>query len=355
MLPVPPPTYAGTERVVAALGDILIERGHEVTLYAPGDSEISGGTLVPTIERSLWSTEYRGDISAHVSISLAKVWADHERYDIIHSHIETMGFLFARYCPTPVVSTLHGRLDQAGAPELLEEFSDIPLVSISDSQRRFSPESNWVATVHHGLPFDNVPFSEQPGDYLAVVGRITPEKGIEEAIELARRTGLRLRMAAKVYDEHEKEHFAEVVQPALDDPDLDIEFLGEVDARARDPLLAGALATVMLGAWPEPFGLVAIESLGHRHAGHRAAGRRPDRDDRARRRRVPGRRRDRGRTRGAAGWRARPSAHPQAGARAVLPDPHGRGVRGDLPAGHRGARARADTGLNRTGTGRYRR
>ena len=261
MLPVPPPTYAGTERVVAALGDILIERGHEVTLYAPGDSEISGGTLVPTIERSLWSTEYRGDISAHVSISLAKVWADHERYDIIHSHIETMGFLFARYCPTPVVSTLHGRLDQAGAPELLEEFSDIPLVSISDSQRRFSPDSNWVATVHHGLPFDNVPFSEQPGDYLAVVGRITPEKGIEEAIELARRTGLRLRIAAKVYDEHEKQHFADVVQPALDDPDLDIEFLGEVDAKARDPLLAGALATVMLGAWPEPFGLVAIESL----------------------------------------------------------------------------------------------
>ena len=261
MLPVPPPTYAGTERVVAALGDVLVERGHDVTLYAPGDSTFEGGRLVPTIEQSLWSTEYRGDISAHVSISLAKAWADHEQFDVIHSHIETMGFLFARHCPTPVVSTLHGRLDQAGAPELLEEFADIPLVSISDSQRRFSPESNWIATVHHGLPFDNVPFSEQPGDYLAVVGRITPEKGIEEAIELARRTGLPLRMAAKVYDEHEKEHFAEVVQPALDDPDIKLDFLGEVDPKARDPLYAGALATVMLGAWPEPFGLVAIESL----------------------------------------------------------------------------------------------
>ena len=261
MLPVPPPTYAGTERVVAALGDVLIERGHDVTLYAPGDSEIKGGTLVPTIERSLWSTEYRGDISAHVSISLAKAWADHERYDIIHSHIETMGFLFARYCPTPVVSTLHGRLDQAGAPELLDEFRDIPLVSISDSQRRFSPEANWVATIHHGLPLDSAPFSAEPGDYLAVVGRITPEKGIDEAIELARRTGRKLRMAAKVYDEHEKEHFAEVVEPALEDPDVDLEFLGEVDPKARDPLYAGALATIMLGAWPEPFGLVAIESL----------------------------------------------------------------------------------------------
>ena len=261
MLPVPPPTYAGTERVVAALGDVLVERGHEVTLYAPGDSEISGGTLVPTIERSLWSTEYRGDISAHVSISLAKAWADHERYDIIHSHIETMGFLFARHCPTPVVSTLHGRLDQAGAPELLDEFRDIPLVSISDSQRRFSPESNWVATIHHGLPLESAPFSAEPGDYLAVVGRITPEKGIEEAIELARRTGRKLRMAAKVYDEHEQAHFADVVEPALEDPDVDLEFLGEVDPKARDPLYAGALATIMLGAWPEPFGLVAIESL----------------------------------------------------------------------------------------------
>ena len=261
MLPVPPPTYAGTERVVAALGGALIARGHEVTLYAPGDSEIPGGTLVPTLEQSLWSTEYRGDISAHVSISLAKVWADHERYDVIHSHIETMGFLFARHCPTPVVSTLHGRLDQAGAPQLLDEFSDIPLVSISDSQRRFSPEANWVATVHHGLPFDSTPFSEQPGTYLAVVGRITPEKGIEESIELARRTGLPLRMAGKVYDEHEQVHFAEVVQPALDDPQIELEFLGEIDARARDPLYAGALATLMLGAWPEPFGLVAIESL----------------------------------------------------------------------------------------------
>lgn len=261
MLPVPPPTYAGTERVVAALADVLIARGHDVTLFAPGDSTIEGGTLIPTIERSLWSTEYRGDVSAHVSISVAKAWANHERFDVIHSHIETMGFLFARHCPTPVVSTLHGRLDQAGAPELLEEFSDIPLVSISDSQRRFSPEAHWVATIHHGLPFAGAPFSDQPGDYLAVVGRITPEKGIEESIELARRTGMPLRIAGKVYDEHEQHHFAEVVQPALDDPDVDLEFLGEIDPQARDPLYAGALATLMLGAWPEPFGLVAIESL----------------------------------------------------------------------------------------------
>jgi glycosyltransferase involved in cell wall biosynthesis len=260
MLPVPPPTYAGTERVVASLADALLELGHEVTLYAPGDSKFRG-RLIPTIERSLWSREYRGDVSAHVSISIARVWKDADRYDVIHSHVETLGFLFARYCATPVVSTLHGRLDESGAPELLEEFQDIPLVAISESQRRFTPDANWVGTIHHGLPLEQAPFSSQHGNYLAFVGRITPEKGIADVIELARRTNLPLRMAAKVYDESEKEHFAEVVQPALDDPDVDIVFLGEVDKHERDPLYAGARATIMMGAWPEPFGLVAIESL----------------------------------------------------------------------------------------------
>ena len=230
------------------------------TLYAPGDSEFKG-TLIPTIEQSLWSRDYRGDISSFVSVALAKVWADAEKYDIIHSHVETLGFLFARHCETPVVSTLHGRLDQSGAPELIEEFSDIPLIAISDSQRRFSPDANWVATIHHGLPLEQMPFSERTGEYLAFVGRITPEKGIADLIELARRTKLPLKIAAKVYDLHEQEHFAEVVEPALADKDLDIEFLGELGERERDPVFAGALATIMLGAWPEPFGLVAIESM----------------------------------------------------------------------------------------------
>ena len=260
MLPVPPPTYAGTERVVAALGDALLELGHDVTLYAPGDSEFAG-RLVPTIEASLWSRGYHGDVSAFILIALGKAWEDHERYDVIHSHVETLGFLFARHCRTPVVSTLHGRLDGYGAPELLAAFPDVPLVAISESQRRFSPQANWVATIHHGLPFDTAPFGERPGDYLAFVGRITPEKGIADVIELARRTGLPLRMAAKVYDPHEKEHFAEVVEPALADDEVDIEFMGEIEPRERDSLYAGARATIMLGAWPEPFGLVAIESL----------------------------------------------------------------------------------------------
>jgi len=258
MLPVPPPTYAGTERVVAALGDELVERGHDVTLFAPGDSTF-GGRLVATPEQSLWSTGYQGDVSSFINVTLARVWAEIDRFDVIHSHTETLGFLFARHCPIPVLSTLHGRLDVSGIPELLQEFTDIPLAAISDSQRRWSPDANWVATIHHGLPLEQMPFSPTPGDYLAFVGRITPEKGVAECIEVARCVGMPLRIAAKVYDEHEKEHFAEVVEPAIKAGT--VEFLGELGQPERDALYAGAAATLMLGAWPEPFGLVAIESM----------------------------------------------------------------------------------------------
>jgi glycosyltransferase involved in cell wall biosynthesis len=257
MLPVPPPTYAGTERVVAALGNELLARGHEVTLFAPGDSQF-GGELVASPEQSLWSRGYHDDVSSFINTTLAKVWARADSFDIVHSHVETLGFLFARHSPVPVITTLHGRLDVSGIPELLEEFHDIPLVAISESQRRWSPEANWVATVHHGLPLDQMPFSPVAGDYLAFVGRITPEKGIAECIQVARDVGMKLRIAAKVYDAHEKEHFAEVVKPALGE---DVEFLGELGQPDRDALYAGAAATMMLGAWPEPFGLVAIESM----------------------------------------------------------------------------------------------
>jgi glycosyltransferase involved in cell wall biosynthesis len=144
-------------------------------------------------------------------------------------------------------------------PELLETHGRVPLVAISESQRRWFPDQHWVATIHHGLPLEAMPFSTEPGEYLAFVGRITPEKGIREAIELSRLTGVPLRVAAKVRLQAEHDHFAEVVKPALDAGEL--EFLGEVGPRERDPLFAGALATVMLGGWPEPFGLVAIESM----------------------------------------------------------------------------------------------
>ena len=258
MLPIPPARYAGTERVVAALVAGLHRRGHEVTLFAPGDSKVDC-ELVPTIPRSLWSTGYRGDLGAYMSITLAKAWSRANEFDIIHSNLDTSGLPFARWCPTPVVSTLHGRLDGMGHPALLDEFQDVPLVAISDSQRRWAPRANWVATIHHGLDLAGAPWSVSPGDYLAFVGRIAPEKGIGDAIALARATGLVLRVAAKVYDQREHDLFDQVVAPAIADGTVD--FLGEVGPRERDELYAGALATVMLGAWPEPFGLVAIESM----------------------------------------------------------------------------------------------
>jgi glycosyltransferase involved in cell wall biosynthesis len=258
MLAVPPTGYSGTERVVASIVDELQRRGHEVTLFASGDSKVDC-ELVPIIPQSLWSIDYRGDVSAFLQLSAATVWREHERFDIIHSHLEHHGFLFARHCPTPVVATLHGRLDVAGIPQLLEEFRDVPLVSISESQRRWRPDANWVATIHHGLPLESAPFNAGEGDYLAFVGRITPEKGVADAIDLARRAHLPLRVVAKVYDQHEKEHFAEVVQPAIDEGV--VQFLGELAPLERDPIIAGARATVMLGGWPEPFGLVAIESM----------------------------------------------------------------------------------------------
>jgi len=258
MLPIPPTRYAGTERIVAGLVNGLHRRGHQVTLFAPGDSQVDC-ELVPTIPRSLWSTGYRGDLSAYVNLTLAKVWPASRRFDVIHSHVDTLGFPFARWCPTPVVSTLHGRIDELGHPALLDEFCDVPLVAISDSQRRWSPEANWVATVPHGLDLARAPFGAAIGSYLAFVGRIAPEKGVADAIAVARATGLRLRMAAKVYDHAERQLFDEIVAPAIDEGLVD--FLGEVGQGQRDELLAGALATLMLGAWPEPFGLVAIESM----------------------------------------------------------------------------------------------
>jgi glycosyltransferase involved in cell wall biosynthesis len=250
MLPIPPARYAGTERIVAALVNGLHERGHRVTLFAPGDSQVEC-ELVPTVPHSLWETGYRDDLSSYVNVTIAKAWSRVSDFDVIHSHVETMGLPFARWSPTPVVSTFHGRLDVAGHPALLDEFCDVPLVAISESQRRWSPQANWVATIPHGLDLAGAPFGSTVGSYLAFVGRVAPEKGVVDAIALARATGLRLRMAAKVYDRHERELFADVVAPAIDEGLID--FVGEV--------YTGALATVMLGAWPEPFGLVAIESM----------------------------------------------------------------------------------------------
>jgi glycosyltransferase involved in cell wall biosynthesis len=258
MEPVPPVGYGGTERVVAALAQELTSRGHDVTVYASGDSQVAG-RLEPIAPQALWRTGYEGDISAHLTRGVARCWSHADRFDVVHSHVEAFGFLFARHASVPVVSTLHGRLDTQGLPELLDEFADVPLVAISDSQRRWAPDANWVAVVHNGLPLDEMPFVEAPDDYLLFVGRIAIEKGIEETIELAHRVKSPLKIAAKVHDATERALLERVVGPVAGRDG--IEYLGELPTTARDALFARAQATLMLGAWPEPFGLVAIESL----------------------------------------------------------------------------------------------
>jgi glycosyltransferase involved in cell wall biosynthesis len=258
MVAIPPPKYAGTERIVAVLLEALARRGHEVTLIGPGDST-APAHLIPTIDRALWSSGMRGDATAYIQVTIERAWAVSQEFDVIHSHLDTLSFSFARHSRTPVVHTLHGRLDKPGVPELLDEFREIPLVAISASQRRWRPQNNWVATVHHGLPLASAPFGEAPGRYLAFVGRIAVEKGVADAVELARRSGLPLRVAAKVHEVEEERLFEEIVQPGIDEGI--VHFEGELAPAERDRLMAGALATVMLGAWPEPFGLVAIESM----------------------------------------------------------------------------------------------
>jgi glycosyltransferase involved in cell wall biosynthesis len=256
-LPIPPPGYAGTERVVAMLAQTLHVRGHRVTVFCSGDSDLPC-EVVPVVPEAVWHRE-QGWGLAWVEMTVARAWEQATRFDLIHSHVDSTGFLMARYGPTPVVTTLHGRLDTDGLADLIDVFPEIPLIAISESQRRWNPDANWVATIHHGLDFSNTPMNDRPGDYLLFVGRITPEKGIAEAIEVARRSQTRLVMAAKVHEQAEQALFDEVVKPAIDDGVVD--WRGELGGEERDQLMAGALATLMLGAWPEPFGLVAVESM----------------------------------------------------------------------------------------------
>ncbi len=257
LLPVPPVGYAGTERVVAALADGLVSRGHHVMLFASGDST-AGSEVVAVVPEAVWLHGYRSEVAPFQTLSAATAWAQADRFDVLHVHLETIGLPFARHAGVPVVTTFHQRLDLPGTYDCLKAFPDVAVVAISDSQRRWHPAVDWVATIPHGLPLASMPFGEGPGDYLALVGRVSHEKGIVEAIDLAVSTHHRLRIAAKAIEPAERAMVDAIVDPARD---LGVEFLGELGADERDPLLAGAIATLMLGAWPEPFGLVAIELL----------------------------------------------------------------------------------------------
>jgi glycosyltransferase involved in cell wall biosynthesis len=264
---VPPSGYGGTERVVATLTEELVRRGHEVTLFAPGDS-CTSARLVPTVERALWhSRRDYPDFAPFWAITLGEVWHRLDEFDVIHAHLDFFGFPLARASTCPVVTTLHGRLDLPQLEPLFEHFADVPLVSISNAQRAPVPRANWVATVYHGIDLDDYTFSPKPGRYLASLGRIAPEKGIDVAIRVAQRAGLPLRIAARKplpfkndpEVRKDREHFENVLRPLLED--ANVELVGEVAGKRKDAFLRQAAALLFPVQWPEPFGLVMAEAL----------------------------------------------------------------------------------------------
>jgi glycosyltransferase involved in cell wall biosynthesis len=253
---VPPAMYGGTERVVHYLTEELVAAGHRVTLFASGDSRTSA-TLIPCCARALRLASCADATPSH-ALMLERVLARADDFDIIHFHTEPYHFPLLRRLHIPTVTTQHGRLDLPHQREFFEEFTDIPLVSISDDQRTPVPHAAWQATVYHGLPLDLFRFGARPGRYLAFVGRISPEKRPDLAIEIARKAGMELRIAAKVSDT-DRHYFEQQIRPLLSQPH--VRFLGELGDAGKADVMAGAAALLMPLDWPEPFGLVMIESM----------------------------------------------------------------------------------------------
>jgi glycosyltransferase involved in cell wall biosynthesis len=256
---VPPQLYGGTERVVSYLTEALVEMGHEVTLFASGDS-VTRAKLVAVCPRSLWrDPDCRETLPHHVRL-MNMVFDDASRFDVIHFHTDYLHFPLLRKYRCKSVTTIHGRLHTPDLKSLFDEYAEVPLVSISDNQRLPLPDANWLATVYHGLPRDLHTCQNRPGNYLAFLGRISPEKRLDRAIEIARLSGIRLKVAAKIYPE-EREYFAQVIEPLLEQSNSFVEFIGEVGGREKDEFLGGAAALLFPIDWAEPFGLVMIESL----------------------------------------------------------------------------------------------
>jgi glycosyltransferase involved in cell wall biosynthesis len=256
---VPPEGYGGTERVVAYLTDELVHRGHSVTLFASGDS-VTRSKLIGTAPRPLRVGPGTLDaLAAHV-VELTEAFERAAEFDIVHCHIDYLAFPFARLTGTRTLHTLHGRLDLPSLVPVLSYFRDLPLVSISDAQRRPVRRLGlaWAGTVHHGLPLDKFPYSRGGGRYLAFLGRISPEKRPDLAIAVAKRVGLPLRIAAKV-DPVDRVYFERDIRPLLDHPL--IEFIGEIGGEEKARFLGEALALLFPIDWPEPFGLVMIEAM----------------------------------------------------------------------------------------------
>jgi glycosyltransferase involved in cell wall biosynthesis len=255
---VPPKWYGGTERIVSYLTEELVRQGHQVTLFASGDS-VTQARLVDACARSLRLDQECVDEIAHYIVLLEQVFRQASAFDLIHFHIDYLHFPLSVRQHIPKVTTLHGRLDLPDLVPLYQMFPSIPVVSISDAQRTPLPAVNWLGTVYHGLPEDLYTFRETPGTYLAFLGRISPEKGVEQAIAIAQQVGMPLKIAAKV-DRKDRDYFQEVVQPLLHNNSL-VQYIGEVGGDNKDTFLGEAYALLFPIDWPEPFGLVMIEAM----------------------------------------------------------------------------------------------
>ena len=254
---VPPQSYGGTERVVSYLTEELVRQGHDVTLFASGDSETQA-ELVAVTDRSLRLSSTARDYIAHHILMLESVARRADEFDLIHYHIDYLHFPLSRRLESVHLTTLHGRLDLPDLVPIYQEFPEMPVVSISDAQRAPLSWINWVGTVHHGIPPDLYAFYPDAGEYLAFVGRISPEKGVDRAIHIAQQTGIPLKIAAKV-DGADSIYYNDTIRPLLNDGL--VEFLGEVGDLEKNVVIGGARALLFPINWPEPFGLVMIESM----------------------------------------------------------------------------------------------
>ncbi len=258
---VPPKLYGGTERVVSYLTEELVRRGNHVTLFASGDSKTSAKLHAgyPTSLRLSGLAQVAANgLGMHMPM-LSQVFENADDFDIIHCHLDYWTFAFSNLVATPTITTLHGRLDLEELVPIFDQFKDRPLISISDSQRKPLPSMNWVSTVHHGVPREHLQFNPNGGKYLAFLGRIAPEKRPDIAIQVARKAGIPLKIAAKV-DEVDREYFKTTIEPMINEAP-GVEFIGEINETQKSEFLGNALALLFTIDWPEPFGLVMIEAL----------------------------------------------------------------------------------------------
>ncbi len=256
---VPPKLYGGTERVVAHLCDALVDLGHEVTLFSSADAK-TRAELVAVRDQAirLDPAPLKSDLAAHMTM-LSELASQRERFDIIHFHVDMIHFPMFEAIAARTLTTLHGRLDIKDLSEVYRRWPKYPLVSISDAQRAALPFANWAGTVYHGMPEALYRFESKPRGYLAFLGRISPEKGPDRAIAIAKRVGMPLKIAAKV-DAADLTYFETYIRPLLDHPL--IEFIGEIGDGQKSEFLGGAEALLFPIEWPEPFGLVMIEAMG---------------------------------------------------------------------------------------------